>query len=117
ERSVAVLYDIACGKDLKKFLSVIGSLWVVAVIGDNCSFTTLVYVGILVCSDVAGALREVRDGGGPPGGQGRRGPPEVLQEGGRQRAGQDPQRPRQEQESALPLGFINIYIVVDFRRS
>ncbi|KAF6986035.1 hypothetical protein CFC21_003829 [Triticum aestivum] len=47
ERSVAVLYDIACGKDLKKFLSVIGSLWVVAVIGDNCSFTTLVYVGFL----------------------------------------------------------------------
>lgn len=58
-------------------------------------------------SDVAGAVREVRDGGGPPCGQGRRGPQEVLPEGGRQRAGQDPQRPRQEQESALPLGFIN----------
>lgn len=44
---VSILYDIACGKDLKKFLMVIGSLWVLAVVGDTCSFTTLLYVGFL----------------------------------------------------------------------
>ncbi|GJM89660.1 hypothetical protein PR202_ga05869 [Eleusine coracana subsp. coracana] len=44
---VSTLYDIACGKDLKKFLSVTGSLWILAVVGDACSFTTLLYVGFL----------------------------------------------------------------------
>ncbi|CAN6332192.1 unnamed protein product [Urochloa humidicola] len=43
----SILYDIACGKDLKKFLVVIGSLWVLAIVGDTCSFTTLLYVGFL----------------------------------------------------------------------
>lgn len=57
ERSVAVLYDIACGKDLKKFLTVIGSLWVLAIIGDNCSFTTLVYV-VFLCALTFPALYE-----------------------------------------------------------
>jgi hypothetical protein len=41
----AVLYDISCGKELRKFLAVIGSLWILAVIGETCSFTTLLYVG------------------------------------------------------------------------
>uniref|UniRef100_A0ACD5TE61 Uncharacterized protein n=1 Tax=Avena sativa TaxID=4498 RepID=A0ACD5TE61_AVESA len=57
EHSVAVLYDVACGKDLKKFLSVIGSLWVLAVIGENCSFTTLLFVGFL-CALTVPALYE-----------------------------------------------------------
>ncbi|OEL16249.1 hypothetical protein BAE44_0022732 [Dichanthelium oligosanthes] len=69
---VSILYDIACGKDLKKFLmvhticffdlirlsklahmlfsflyyyKVIGSLWVLAIVGYTCSFTTLLYAG------------------------------------------------------------------------
>ncbi|TVT96753.1 hypothetical protein EJB05_58026 [Eragrostis curvula] len=54
---VSILYDIACGKDLKKFLLVIGSLWVVAVVGDTCSFTTLLYIGFL-CAFTAPALYE-----------------------------------------------------------
>ncbi|KAK1698910.1 hypothetical protein QYE76_015607 [Lolium multiflorum] len=57
EHSVAVLYDIACGKDLKKFLTVVGSLWVLAVIGDNCSFTSLLFVGFL-CALTIPALYE-----------------------------------------------------------
>ncbi|RCV16683.1 hypothetical protein SETIT_3G157600v2 [Setaria italica] len=44
---VSILYDIACGKDLKKFLMVIGSLWMLAIVGDACSFITLLYVGFL----------------------------------------------------------------------
>ncbi|CAL4909422.1 unnamed protein product [Urochloa decumbens] len=43
----SILYDIACGKDLKKFLLVIGCLWILAIVGDTCSFTTLLYVGFL----------------------------------------------------------------------
>ncbi|KAK3134912.1 hypothetical protein QOZ80_5BG0412360 [Eleusine coracana subsp. coracana] len=54
---VSILYDIACGKDLKKFLSVVGSLWILAVVGDACSFTTLLYVGFL-CALTVPALYE-----------------------------------------------------------
>uniref|UniRef100_A0A0A8YQZ3 Reticulon-like protein n=1 Tax=Arundo donax TaxID=35708 RepID=A0A0A8YQZ3_ARUDO len=54
---VSILYDVACGKDLKKFLLVIGSLWILAVVGDTCSFTTLLYVGFL-CALTLPALYE-----------------------------------------------------------
>ncbi|KAL9240498.1 hypothetical protein vseg_014708 [Gypsophila vaccaria] len=43
-RSLAVLRDIASGKDLKKFLSVIAGLWVVSVVGGWFNFLTLVYL-------------------------------------------------------------------------
>lgn len=45
--AVSLLYDIACGKDLKKFLLVVGSLLVLSVIGGSCSFTSLLYLGFL----------------------------------------------------------------------
>ncbi|TVU35474.1 hypothetical protein EJB05_17365, partial [Eragrostis curvula] len=45
--TVASLYDIACGKDLKKFLLVIGSLLVLSEIGSSYSFTSLLYLGFL----------------------------------------------------------------------
>ncbi|XP_066364708.1 reticulon-like protein B9 [Miscanthus floridulus] len=54
---VSILYDVACGKDLKKFLMVIGSLWILAILGDTCSFTTLLYVGFL-CALTLPALYE-----------------------------------------------------------
>ncbi|XP_062181088.1 reticulon-like protein B9 [Phragmites australis] len=54
---VSILYDIACGKDLKKFLLVIGSLWILAVVGDTCNFTTVLYVGFL-CALTLPALYE-----------------------------------------------------------
>ncbi|OEL16250.1 Reticulon-like protein B9, partial [Dichanthelium oligosanthes] len=57
---VSILYDIACGKDLKKFLMVIGSLWVLAVVGDTCSFTTMLYVGFL-CALILPPLYERYD--------------------------------------------------------
>ncbi|KAL9225352.1 hypothetical protein vseg_001290 [Gypsophila vaccaria] len=43
-RSLAVLRDIASGKDLKKFLAVIAGLWVVSVVGSWFNFLTLVYL-------------------------------------------------------------------------
>ncbi|XP_015698712.1 reticulon-like protein B9 [Oryza brachyantha] len=45
--SASVLYDIACGKDLKRFLLVVGSLLVLSAIGSSCRFTSLLYIGFL----------------------------------------------------------------------
>uniref|UniRef100_A0A8R7TSE2 Reticulon-like protein n=1 Tax=Triticum urartu TaxID=4572 RepID=A0A8R7TSE2_TRIUA len=45
EYAASPLYDIACGKDLKKFLMVVGSLLLLSVIGGSCSFTSLLYLG------------------------------------------------------------------------
>ncbi|KAH6783349.1 VIRB2-interacting protein 2 [Perilla frutescens var. hirtella] len=42
-RGFAVLRDIASGKDLKKFLSVIAGLWVLSFVGSCCDFLTLLY--------------------------------------------------------------------------
>ncbi|EYU23406.1 hypothetical protein ABFS82_01G067300 [Erythranthe guttata] len=39
----ATLRDIASGKDLKKFLSVIAGLWVLSFFGSCCDFLTLLY--------------------------------------------------------------------------
>ncbi|XP_074319728.1 reticulon-like protein B5 [Silene latifolia] len=41
---LAVLRDVASGKDLKKFLVVIAGLWVVSVVGGWFNFLTLVYL-------------------------------------------------------------------------
>ncbi|KAL0393614.1 UNVERIFIED_CONTAM: Reticulon-like protein B2 [Sesamum latifolium] len=42
-RVFAGLRDIASGKDLKKFLYVIGALWVLSVVGGICDFMTLIF--------------------------------------------------------------------------
>ncbi|KAJ0989282.1 hypothetical protein J5N97_007638 [Dioscorea zingiberensis] len=43
-RSLAVLREIALGRDLKKFLAVIAGLWLVSVLGSCCNFLTLFYI-------------------------------------------------------------------------
>lgn len=43
-RLSGTLYDAATGKDLKIFLMVLGSLWIVSVISSWCNFATLVYL-------------------------------------------------------------------------
>uniref|UniRef100_A0A0D9V4D6 Reticulon-like protein n=1 Tax=Leersia perrieri TaxID=77586 RepID=A0A0D9V4D6_9ORYZ len=45
--TLSVLYDIACGKDLKSFLLVVGCLLILSEIGSSCSFTSLLYIGFL----------------------------------------------------------------------
>ncbi|KAK5777714.1 hypothetical protein PVK06_045681 [Gossypium arboreum] len=47
-RAFAVLRDIASGRELKKFLSVIAGLWVLSIVGSWCNFLTLFYIGIEV---------------------------------------------------------------------
>ncbi|KAA3457070.1 reticulon-like protein B4 [Gossypium australe] len=43
-RAFAVLRDIALGRDLKMFLSVIAGLWVLSIVGSWCNFLTLFYI-------------------------------------------------------------------------
>ncbi|XVF51401.1 hypothetical protein PTKIN_Ptkin04bG0182400 [Pterospermum kingtungense] len=43
-RAFTVLRDIASGRDLKKFLSVIAGLWVLSIAGSWCNFLTLFYI-------------------------------------------------------------------------
>ncbi|KAM7491442.1 hypothetical protein LguiA_034363 [Lonicera macranthoides] len=40
----ATLREIASGRDLKQFLSVIAGLWILSVIGSCCNFLTLFYI-------------------------------------------------------------------------
>ncbi|KAJ4796793.1 Reticulon-like protein [Rhynchospora pubera] len=54
---VSTLQDIASGKDLRMFLTVIASLWIISVIGSSCNFTTLLYFGFL-CVHTLPALYE-----------------------------------------------------------
>lgn len=46
-RAFIVLREIGTGRDLKKFLSVIGVLWVISVVGNWFNFLTLFYLGYL----------------------------------------------------------------------
>ncbi|KAF2313395.1 hypothetical protein P3X46_030102 [Hevea brasiliensis] len=43
-RAFSVLRDIASGRDLKKFLSVIAGLWILSIVGRWCNFLTLFYI-------------------------------------------------------------------------
>ncbi|KDP28552.1 hypothetical protein JCGZ_14323 [Jatropha curcas] len=51
-RGLAVLRDIASGKDLKKFLIVIAALWVVSIVGSWCNFLTLFYISFVLLHTV-----------------------------------------------------------------
>ncbi|KAL8148350.1 hypothetical protein AgCh_005647 [Apium graveolens] len=50
--ALAVLHDIAAGKDVKKFIVVIAGLWLFSVIGSCCSFLTLCYISFLLLHTV-----------------------------------------------------------------
>ncbi|CAI9775764.1 unnamed protein product [Fraxinus pennsylvanica] len=50
-RVFSTLREIASGRDLKKFISVIAGLWVLSFIGSCCGFLTLVYIiTVLLCT-------------------------------------------------------------------
>ncbi|KAK8703251.1 hypothetical protein V6N13_021573 [Hibiscus sabdariffa] len=51
-RAFAVLRDIASGRDLKKFLSVIAGLWILSVVGNWCNFLTLFYIVFVLLQTV-----------------------------------------------------------------
>ncbi|CAH9110251.1 unnamed protein product [Cuscuta europaea] len=43
-RALAILRDIASGKELKKFLVVIAGLWILSILGSSLNFLTLFYI-------------------------------------------------------------------------
>ncbi|KAK9075366.1 hypothetical protein SSX86_003689 [Deinandra increscens subsp. villosa] len=51
-RALVVLRNIASGKDLKKFLSVIAGLWVLSILGGYWNFLTLVYTSFILLHTV-----------------------------------------------------------------
>ncbi|XP_059634275.1 reticulon-like protein B1 [Cornus florida] len=51
-RAFVVLRDIASGRDLKKFLSVIAGLWVLSIMGNWCNFLTLFYITFVLLHTV-----------------------------------------------------------------
>ncbi|KAK8584187.1 hypothetical protein V6N13_109579 [Hibiscus sabdariffa] len=51
-RALALLREIASGRDLKKFLSVIAALWVLSIVGNWCNFLTLLYIVFILLHTV-----------------------------------------------------------------
>ncbi|GAB2291052.1 hypothetical protein Dimus_025307 [Dionaea muscipula] len=51
-RGFAVLREIASGRDLKKFLTVIAGLWLLSVVGSCFNFLTLLYITLVVLHTV-----------------------------------------------------------------
>ncbi|KAE9614100.1 hypothetical protein Lalb_Chr05g0224401 [Lupinus albus] len=51
-RAFAVLREIASGRDLKKFLSVIAGLWVLSIVGSYANFLTLFYIAFVLLHTV-----------------------------------------------------------------
>ncbi|KAJ4954944.1 hypothetical protein NE237_011727 [Protea cynaroides] len=51
-RALAMLREIASGRDLKKFLAVIAGLWVLSIVGSWCNFLTLFYIGFVLLHTV-----------------------------------------------------------------
>ncbi|MCD7456243.1 Reticulon-like protein B1 [Datura stramonium] len=47
-RALALLREIASGKELKKFLAVIAGLWVLSILGSWCNFLTLFYISFVL---------------------------------------------------------------------
>ncbi|KAJ0700654.1 hypothetical protein HanOQP8_Chr10g0370581 [Helianthus annuus] len=50
--SLAILRNIASGKDLKKFLAVIAGLWVLSILGSCWNFLTLLYTSFVLLHTV-----------------------------------------------------------------
>ncbi|CAN4108336.1 unnamed protein product [Withania somnifera] len=46
--ALALLREIASGRELKKFLAVIAGLWILSIVGSWCNFLTLFYISFLL---------------------------------------------------------------------
>ncbi|CAN1237468.1 Reticulon-like protein B5 [Linum grandiflorum] len=51
-KALALLRNIAAGKDLKKFLMVVAGLWVTSILGSCCNFLTLFYTAFVLLHTV-----------------------------------------------------------------
>ncbi|GLT25462.1 hypothetical protein SLA2020_416750 [Shorea laevis] len=60
-QAFAVLRDIASGRDLKKFLSVIAGLWVLSIVGSCCNSLTLFYIVFVLLHTVPVVYEKYED--------------------------------------------------------
>ncbi|KAK4339335.1 hypothetical protein RND71_040797 [Anisodus tanguticus] len=51
-RALALLREIASGRELKKFLAVIAGLWILSIVGSWCNFLTLFYISFVLLHTV-----------------------------------------------------------------
>ncbi|KAL4015062.1 hypothetical protein IC575_027288 [Cucumis melo] len=51
-RAIAMLRDVASGRDVKKFLAVVVGLWFLSVVGKRCNFLTLFYIVVVLLHTV-----------------------------------------------------------------
>ncbi|XP_060218518.1 reticulon-like protein B1 [Lycium barbarum] len=51
-RALALLREIASGRELKKFLAVVAGLWVLSIVGSWCNFLTLFYISFVLLHTV-----------------------------------------------------------------
>ncbi|CDP12094.1 unnamed protein product [Coffea canephora] len=51
-QTFALLRDVASGRNLKKFLSVIAGLWIFSILGSCCDFLTLLYISAVLLHTV-----------------------------------------------------------------
>lgn len=60
-RALAILRDIAAGRDVKTFLTVIASLWVLSIVGSWCNLLTLFYIAFVLLLTVPAAYEKYED--------------------------------------------------------
>ncbi|PIN20088.1 Reticulon [Handroanthus impetiginosus] len=60
-RALAILREIASGRDLKKFLAVIASLWVLSLLGSCFNFLTLIYICFVLLHTVPVVYEKYED--------------------------------------------------------
>ncbi|OIT07369.1 PREDICTED: reticulon-like protein B1 [Nicotiana attenuata] len=51
-RALALLREIASGRELKKFLGVVAGLWILSIVGSWCNFLTLFYISFVLLHTV-----------------------------------------------------------------
>lgn len=60
-RVFAVLHEVATGRDLKKYLLVVASLWLLSVVGSWCDFLTLAYIVLVGAHTVPFVYEKYQD--------------------------------------------------------
>ncbi|XAR71679.1 hypothetical protein NMG60_11018064 [Bertholletia excelsa] len=60
-RALAILRDVASGRDLKKFLAAIAGLWFLSIVGSSCSLLTLLYACFVLLHSVPKLYEKYED--------------------------------------------------------
>lgn len=58
---LAFVHSVATGRDFKKYLLVVGGLWILSVLGSCCDFLTLIYIVVLLSHTVPVLYEKYQD--------------------------------------------------------